>query len=213
MPTRVAVRVSCTRAAGTSNSSTMRGSAGRYMSMAKAPTLVITPSSATSRRPSQPLSRIRTAGSRSASRRGSRRARPPAPRSGWSPRRGGCVRSRRGSAHADAADAHPASAARPLRRVPSGSHGGDQPVHPLVVGPERVLAQHRALGLVVELEVYPVDGEVTTALLRVPDELAAQPGPGGLRRGLLGLEDLHVVGHPVDRAPLLQQGIEAAAAT
>src|ERR1044071_5955736 len=40
------------------------------------------------------------------------------------------------------------------------SHRGDQALHPLVVGAERVLAQDRALRLVVELEVHPVDGEV-----------------------------------------------------
>src|SRR6266851_8642295 len=36
-------------------------------------------------------------------------------------------------------------------------HPGDELLHPLVGGAERVLAQHRALGLVVELEVDPVD--------------------------------------------------------
>ena len=87
-----------------------------------------------------------------------------------------------------------------------------KPLHPLVVGAERVLAQHGALGLVVELQVHPVDGEVAALLLGVPDELAAQPGPGGLRRGLLGLEDLQVGGDPVDRAAPLQQRVQAPAA-
>jgi len=40
------------------------------------------------------------------------------------------------------------------------------------VGLERVLAEHRALGLVVELQVDPVDGVVPLAVLRPADELA-----------------------------------------
>ena len=48
---------------------------------------------------------------------------------------------------------------------PAGSQRGDQLLHPLVPGLERVLAQHGPLGLVVELEVHPVDGEVAPALL------------------------------------------------
>ena len=47
-----------------------------------------------------------------------------------------------------------------------GSHARDQPLDPLVDRPERVLAQHRALRLVVQLEVHPVDGEVAPPLLR-----------------------------------------------
>src|SRR4051794_4732311 len=62
-----------------------------------------------------------------------------------------------------------------------GLHAFDQLVHPLVVGAERVLAQHRALRLVVELEVHPVDGEVPAALLGPLDELATQPRPSRLR--------------------------------
>src|SRR3712207_7377303 len=46
----------------------------------------------------------------------------------------------------------------------------------LVDGLEGVLAQHGALGLVVELEVHPVDGEVAALLLGPADELPAQPG-------------------------------------
>ena len=89
------------------------------------------------------------------------------------------------------------------------SHAGDQPLHPLVVRPERVLAQHGALRLVVELQVHPVDGEVAPLLLGVPDELAAQPGPGGLRRRLLGLEDLRGrwrPGRPGRAAPAARRG-------
>src|SRR5690349_14940367 len=71
-----------------------------------------------------------------------------------------------------------------------GSHAVDEALHPLVVRLERVLAQHRALGLVVELEVHPVDGEVAAALLGAPDELAPQARTRVLRRHALGLEDL-----------------------
>ena len=63
------------------------------------------------------------------------------------------------------------------------SEAGDQPLDPLVEGAERVLAQHGALRLVVELEVHPVDGEVALPGLGRLDELAPQPGPGGLRAG------------------------------
>ena len=52
------------------------------------------------------------------------------------------------------------------RRRRHRSHALDEPLDPLVDGPERVLAEHRALGLVVELEVDPVDGEVPPAFLR-----------------------------------------------
>ena len=44
-------------------------------------------------------------------------------------------------------------------------HRGDQLLDALVDGLERVLAQHGALGLVVELEVHPVDGVVALLLL------------------------------------------------
>ena len=40
----------------------------------------------------------------------------------------------------------------------------------------------RRPGLVVQLQVHPVDGEVAAPLLGLADELAAQPGPRGLRR-------------------------------
>src|SRR6266487_6548283 len=76
----------------------------------------------------------------------------------------------------------------------TNSHPGDELLHPLVGAPERVLAEHRALGLVVQFQVHPVHGEVTAPLLGAADELAAQPGPGGLRRHGLRLEDVDVPG-------------------
>src|SRR5262245_27318458 len=82
------------------------------------------------------------------------------------------------------------------------SHAGDEAVDTLVVGAERVLAQHGPLRLVVQLEVHPVDREVAPLLLRVADELAAQPCPRGLRRCLLGLVDPQVVDRAVDLAAL-----------
>src|ERR1700744_2524684 len=87
----------------------------------------------------------------------------------------------------------------------SRSNTGDELLDPLVDRPERVLAQHGALGLVVELQVNPVHGEVAAPLLRPADELAAQPSPGGLRRDRLGLEDVQVPSGPVDRAVALEQ--------
>src|SRR5262249_56504097 len=75
-------------------------------------------------------------------------------------------------------------------------HSGDQLLDPLVHRAERVLAQHRPLGLVVQLEVHPVDGEVAPLLLGPADELAAQPGPGRLRRGRPGPRDVDGPGPP-----------------
>src|SRR5690349_15184717 len=92
------------------------------------------------------------------------------------------------------------------------SHAGDQLLDPLVDRAERVFAQHGPLGLVVQLEVHPVDGEVASLLLRPADELAAQLGPGGLRRDRLGLEDVDVTGRPLDGAVALEQVVQAAAA-
>src|SRR3954454_16411010 len=63
----------------------------------------------------------------------------------------------------------------------SQSHAGDELVHAVVDGAERVLAQDGALRLVVQLQVHPVHREVAALLLRLGDELAAQPGPGRLR--------------------------------
>src|SRR5579863_9758610 len=45
------------------------------------------------------------------------------------------------------------------------SHPGDELLHPLVGTAERVLAQHRPLCLVIQLEVDPVHGEVPPPLL------------------------------------------------
>ena len=60
--------------------------------------------------------------------------------------------------------------------------------------------------------MHPVDGEVAPGGLGGGDEVAAQLGPGGLRRGVLGGLDLAVVGDPVDQALALQQVEQAAAA-
>src|SRR5260370_3865864 len=91
------------------------------------------------------------------------------------------------------------------------SHPGDELLDPLVHRTERVLAQHRALGLVVQLEVHPVDGEVAPFLLRPADELAAQLGPGGLRRGRLCLQEGAVAGGPRDPSRPPPPGVHAAA--
>src|SRR5262245_24491460 len=64
------------------------------------------------------------------------------------------------------------------------SQRGDELLDPLVVRLERVLAEHGALRLVVELQVHPVDRVVALALLGAADELAAQAGPRGLGRTL-----------------------------
>ena len=81
-----------------------------------------------------------------------------------------------------------------------GLERGDEAFDAVVSGFERVLAQDRALRLVVQLEMDPVHREIAPALLRAPDELTAQPGPGRLRRHRLGLEDVHVGDRALDRA-------------
>src|SRR5215211_756007 len=91
------------------------------------------------------------------------------------------------------------------------SHAGDEPIHAFVDGAEGVLAQHGPLCLVVELEVHPVDGEVATPFLSTADELAAQPGPGGLRRDRLRREHVEVTADAVDGAALLHQREQATA--
>ena len=85
----------------------------------------------------------------------------------------------------------------------------DELLDPLVAGPERVLAQDGALGLVVELQVHPVDRVVALALLGPADELAPQAGPGGLRRDLDGLVDVGVGAGALDQPGVLQLVEEA----
>src|SRR4029453_7311044 len=89
------------------------------------------------------------------------------------------------------------------------SETGDQALDPLVAGLERGLAQDRALGLVVELQVDPVDRVVALAPLGAADELAPQAGPGGLGRGLARLVDRLVGGEPLDPTALLEPGRQA----
>src|ERR1700679_2781782 len=93
-----------------------------------------------------------------------------------------------------------------------GLHAGDQPLDPLVDRPERILAQHGALSLIVELEVHPVDGEIATCGLGGADELAAQPRPGGLPRLIHRRVDLLVGGDPRRETFALQQIEDSAAA-
>src|SRR5436190_7314120 len=113
---------------------------------------------------------------------------------------------------ANTAHAQPATMA--VRRIASEprSHAGDEFFHPFVDGAERVLAENRALRLVVELQVHPVHGEVAATLLRPLDELPAQPRPRCLRRHRLRLEDRDVAARALDCAALLQQVVKAAVA-
>ena len=75
-------------------------------------------------------------------------------------------------------------------------HAGDQPFDPLVDRPERILAQHRALSLIVELEVHPINGEVASGRLGGADELTPQPCPRGLGRLVDGRVDRINADHP-----------------
>ena len=60
--------------------------------------------------------------------------------------------------------------------------------------------------------MHPVDSEVAAGGLGRGDEVTAELGSGGGRRGVLGSLDLAVVGYPVDQRLALQQ-VEQAAAT
>src|SRR6266536_1189648 len=102
----------------------------------------------------------------------------------------------------------PALASAPSPRL----HRGDQLVDAVVVGAERVLAQDRALRLVVQLQVHPVDRVVAPPLLGLADELAPQPCPRGLGRLLGGAVDGAVVADPLHGAAALQQVVEPALA-
>src|SRR5690625_4604513 len=93
-----------------------------------------------------------------------------------------------------------------------GSHTGDELVDPFIDGLERVLAQHGALGLVIEFEMDPIHGEVAPLLLRPADELTPEFGPGGLRWHRLGLEDLQVIDDTVHLAAVLKHVEQAAVA-
>jgi hypothetical protein len=92
------------------------------------------------------------------------------------------------------------------------AHALDQPLHPLVDGTERVLAEHGALGLVVQLEVHPVDGEVAASLLGTTHEVAAQLGAGGLRWYGGRLEHLDVGGDPFGQPAPAHQVVQPAVA-
>src|ERR1700674_5853689 len=60
----------------------------------------------------------------------------------------------------------------PLRNDGTELQGRDQPLDPLVARLEGVLAQDGALGLVVELQVHPVDGVIAVSFLGPFDECA-----------------------------------------
>src|SRR4051794_33670356 len=68
-----------------------------------------------------------------------------------------------------------------LSRNSGQLHRGDELLDPFVDAAIRVLTQHGALRLVVQLQVHPVDGEVSSPLLGTADEVAAQFCAGGLR--------------------------------
>src|SRR5712692_8723172 len=88
----------------------------------------------------------------------------------------------------------------------AGLEGADQALHPLVVALERVLAEDGLTLGVIELQVDPVHAVVLAFEVGLPDELAAQPRAGRLRRDVLGaLDDVvardaihHVVLHELE---------------
>ncbi len=76
------------------------------------------------------------------------------------------------------------------------------------MGLEGVLAHDCALGLIVELEMDPVDGEVPLAGLRRLDEGAAESGPRGLGRSFHCVGDLRVFHDTLGTPVLLEQVVE-----
>ena len=97
--------------------------------------------------------------------------------------------------------------------MPTLSHAVNEALHPFIVRAERVLAQHRALRLVVEFQVYPVDGEVAPTLLGLADEVSTQACARRLRRDALGREDVEITGDASDRAVALEEIEDAAVPT
>src|SRR5262249_36978796 len=91
-----------------------------------------------------------------------------------------------------------------------GSERADQALHSLVVRLERVLAEDRLALRVVQLQVDPVDAIVLALQVGLPDELAAQAGPRGLGRPVLGLLDGGIVGDAVDHVALGQAVVDTA---
>src|ERR1041384_4274364 len=73
--------------------------------------------------------------------------------------------------------------------IARASERRDEPFDALVARLERVLAEHRSLCLVVQLQVHPVDRVVALALLRALDERTSKPRPRGLWRCAHGLVD------------------------
>src|SRR5205085_4117731 len=84
------------------------------------------------------------------------------------------------------------------RESTRASERRDETFHALVTRLERILAEHRPLRLIVELQVYPVARVVALAFLGALDERAAQPGTGRLRWGVHRLGDLVVLDHAFD---------------
>src|SRR3954465_2720281 len=89
------------------------------------------------------------------------------------------------------------------------SERGDQLLHPVVAGLERILAKDRPLGLVVELQVDPVDRVVALALLGPTDELAPKARPRRLGRLVDSTVDVAIGADPIDETAVLQLVVEA----
>ncbi len=84
-----------------------------------------------------------------------------------------------------------------------GSHRLDKAFDAFVTGSERILEKHRALRLIVQLEMYPIDCEIAAALFRPADELPTESGTGRLW-GLLHRGHNRFISHyPFDRPPCL----------
>jgi hypothetical protein len=96
----------------------------------------------------------------------------------------------------------------PLSQEPR-PEAGDQAVDPVVVRAEGVLAENRALGLVVELQVHPIDGEIPPLSFGGVDELASQLGASRLRRFLRGPLDILLVAHALDHVAPFEKVVQS----
>jgi hypothetical protein len=63
--------------------------------------------------------------------------------------------------------------------------------------------------LIVQFQMHPIDRVIAPLRLRVPDEVAAELRPGGLRRLAHRLADLVVADDAIDPARAFQQVVQA----
>jgi hypothetical protein len=76
--------------------------------------------------------------------------------------------------------------------------------------PKGVFAQNCPLGLIIQLQMHPVDGVITLSFLRLLDELSTKSGSGCLRWSIDCFFDLGVIADSLDHATILHSVENAA---